>query len=101
MSPHVIFVVTVKEVPVRELKANLSKYLHLAEGGEPVMVKNHGRAMTLIVSIAAPQAVTWKRLADLVHAGAIRLPTRPKTKPKLLTLKGKPLTEIILEEREE
>ncbi|MDP2828332.1 MAG: type II toxin-antitoxin system prevent-host-death family antitoxin [Sulfuricellaceae bacterium] len=54
------------QVSTRELKNHLSKYLHLAQLGEPVIVTSHNKPVVSLASAAllqngmkATEGVTW------------------------------------------
>jgi prevent-host-death family protein len=80
---------------VKEVKAKLSAYLDKVEKGEQVIVTEHGKEVAIIVPISKER----KAVRSLIEAGKAHW---GGGKPKGLTgvrLKGKPLSETILEER--
>jgi prevent-host-death family protein len=80
---------------IKELKAKLSSYVDIVNKGEQVIITEHGREVAIIVPVSKERRAI-RALADegLAHwAGG---------KPKGLMgvkIKGKPLSECILEER--
>src|SRR5688572_11424835 len=46
-------------IGVRELKANLSKYLKRAQAGERLTVTDRGRAIVTLAPAAAPKNLDW------------------------------------------
>jgi prevent-host-death family protein len=85
-------------VGVRELKAKLSYYLKCASRGEHIIVTHRGRQ----VAVVAPpeESETERHLMELVNEGvASWMGGKPAGSPQLIQGKGKPLSEIVLEER--
>lgn len=60
-----------RQVGVRELRQNLSKYLRRVERGERLEVTEHGRP----VAVLAPLGEAETPLARLVAAGRVTAPT--------------------------
>jgi prevent-host-death family protein len=58
------------EVGVRDLKNNLSRYLHRVQAGDEVIVTDRGRPVARLSSLGRPT----DRLAELIAAGAVRPP---------------------------
>jgi prevent-host-death family protein len=82
-------------VGVKELKAKLSSFLDRVNGGENVIITEHGREVAIIVPISKERKAIW----SLVHSGKAHW---DGGKPRGLTgikVKGKSLSETILEER--
>ena len=61
---------TAVEVGVRELKANLSKYLARVQAGDDAIVTDHGRP---VARLSTPDDSS-QRLANLISAGIVRPP---------------------------
>jgi prevent-host-death family protein len=87
-----------REVGVRELKSNLSAYLHLAARGEQVRVTRRGRPLADILPTGAPD----DKLRRLAAEGRVTLPTKPKPArpPKRIKVDVSG-TDLVLEGREE
>jgi prevent-host-death family protein len=85
----------------RQLKNNLSHYLRSVGRGEEVIVTVHGKPWARIVPEPRRDAVLDRRLRELAAKGLIRLPTgsRRKVFPPPIRAKGKPLSQIIIEDR--
>jgi prevent-host-death family protein len=98
-------------VGIRELKNNLDLYLAAVQKGEEIVVTEHGKPVAKITGIAnqpeaeAPQPQDpesqprWYK--EMVAKGLLR-PAVSKLRPKgppPMDLPGKPLSEIIIEDR--
>ena len=87
-------------VGIRELKNNLSRYLAAVGRGEEVVVTARGKPVARIVkeSAAKPDR-RWRE--ELIARGLLRpaLHERREPGPPPLDVPGKPLSEIIIEDR--
>lgn len=90
-------------VGIRELKNRLTYYISLIKKGEGVVVTDRGNPVAILHSLDQTEltASPEEKLASLAKKGMLRLPLR---KGKLsyfkpIKAKGKPASEIILEER--
>lgn len=85
-------------VPMHEFKASLSRHLARARGGEEIVVTSHDKPVARIVGIVA-NAETG--VAALLASGqASWRGGRPALAPPVRLLRsGKPLSEIVLEDR--
>ena len=85
-------------VAVRELKASLSKILSRAQGGEVIEVTSHNKPIARIVGIPAHADEGLRRL---LAAGILswngRRPEIPP--PQALSPDGKPVSQLVLEDR--
>lgn len=82
-------------VGIRELKAKLSSYIDTVNKGEQVVITEHGREVAIIIPISKER----KAIRTLVDAGMAHW---AGGKPKGMIgikIKGRPLSESILEER--
>lgn len=87
-------------VGVRELKSRLSHYLRLARTGERVTVTDRGKPVAIIGP--AEEGELERKLWQLVREGfATWSGGKPTLPDKLIKLKGKPLSETIIEDRED
>jgi prevent-host-death family protein len=80
---------------IKELKAKLSSYIDTVNKGEQVVITEHGREVAIIIPISKERIA----INALVDAGMAHW---SGGKPKGLVgvkIKGKPLSEAILEER--
>ncbi len=87
---------------VRELKNRLTHYLRLIRQGEEVIITDRGKPIAVLKPIEEPEGrMGWEeRLAALAKRGLITLPRGKfdfKTPPA--PLKGRPLSETVLEDR--
>jgi prevent-host-death family protein len=92
-----------KTVGTRELKNRLSRYLRLVRSGETIIVTARGKTVAQIVP-PSPKEENAESLDEILKQleaeGHLRLGTRPFKKIKPLQLKGKPLSQMILEDRD-
>jgi prevent-host-death family protein len=82
-------------VGIKELKAKLSSYVGKVREGEEVVITDHGREVAVVIPIS-PERLAVKALMDSGRAkwsGG-----KPKGK-RGLKIKGKPISETVLEER--
>lgn len=86
------------QIPIRELKATLSRVMARAQAGEVIEVTSHRKPIARIVGVPAKAE---SRLKSLVLNGAISLSGAKPLLPAPLALKpaAKRVSEIILEDR--
>jgi prevent-host-death family protein len=83
-------------VGIGALKAKLSSYLEKVRHGEEIIITDHGQEVALLVPISRERKI----IQSLVKSGKSQWSGgRPKG-IEALAVKGKPLSETILEERE-
>ncbi|MEW6738599.1 MAG: type II toxin-antitoxin system Phd/YefM family antitoxin [Nitrospirota bacterium] len=83
-------------VGIRELKAKLSSYVDKVRRGEQVVITEHGEEVAIINPISKER----KAIMSLVKSGKAHWSGgRPKGL-KGIKIKGKPISETILEERQ-
>jgi prevent-host-death family protein len=89
---------------LREANQHFSKAIKAVRAGKEVILTERGQPIAVIKPIKEEQAVdaTLKRMAD---EGLITLPSRkgplPSPRWKPIRLKGKPLSQTIIEDRED
>ena len=92
-----------KTVGSRELKNRLGQYLKMARRGETLTVTDRGKPVAQIVPVN-PNGELRGSLDDVLKQmeaeGHLRLGKRPFRRFKPVRVKGKPLSEIILEDRD-
>ena len=92
-----------KTIGSRELKNRLGRYLRLVRGGETIVVTDRGRKVAHIIPADAeeenPESLD-KILKQFESEGHLRLGTRPFKRFKPLKLKGKPASQMILDDRD-
>ena len=85
-------------VGIRELKAHLSKYIHLASEGEKVVVTYHGRD----VAVISPPGAQHDAIRRLMDSGMVKWsggrPKGPSGPP--IRIKGEPISKTVLDMRE-
>ena len=89
-------------VGIKELKNRLTAYLRRTRQGEEVIVTQRGKPIALIQPIQSSTAPVSleARLVKLASQGRIRLPSRrPLKKIRRVTVSGRPISELILEDR--
>jgi prevent-host-death family protein len=88
-----------REIGIRELKGSLSETLQAVGRGESIRVTNRGRAVADI--LPAGSADRRADLADLIAAGELTPPSRPRsTRPPRPAKGRKSATQVVLEERD-
>lgn len=94
-----------RTVGSRELKNRLGRYLKLVGKGETLIVTDRGKPVARMVP-ADPNEQTGRGksvdeiLKQLEAEGHLKLGTRPFRPFKPVRLKGKPLSKIVLEDRD-
>jgi prevent-host-death family protein len=91
-------------VGVKELKDRLSHYLGLTKKGDNIIVTDRGTPIAILHSLdkIEKEAGLEERLAALAKQGKVKLPsgkTRFSLSIERPIIKGKPLSETIIEER--
>ncbi|MFO7772901.1 MAG: type II toxin-antitoxin system prevent-host-death family antitoxin [Dehalococcoidia bacterium] len=85
-------------IGIRQLKNKLSYYMGQVKQGEQVTVTDRGRVIAVIVPTEETEAV--ERLMSLVREGfASWEGGKPSGSPYPVPLRGKPLSDIVLEGR--
>jgi len=86
---------------IRDVKNNFSHYLRTVQQGHEVLITDRGRPVARIVREATRKPSFRERLSSLVEKGLVELPLRQERKitGKPLSLPGKSLSEMILEDR--
>jgi antitoxin (DNA-binding transcriptional repressor) of toxin-antitoxin stability system len=83
-------------VGIKELKAHLSHYVHLARHGERVVITDRGRQVAELRHIAPPHP----GLQELIDKGAVRWSGgRPEDSLQPVEVRGEPLSTTVLEHR--
>jgi prevent-host-death family protein len=91
-----------KTVGSRELKNRLGRYLALVREGETIIVTDRGKTVAQIVPPNPDRGDSENLeqiLKQLEAEGHLRLGTRPFKPFKPIKVKGKPLSQIIIEDR--
>ena len=83
-------------VGIGALKAKLSSYVERVRHGEQIVVTDHGEEVALLVPISRERRV----IRSLVESGKAQWSGGKPKGMEGLAVKGKPLSETILEERE-
>lgn len=86
---------------IRDVKNNLSRILRNVRNGEEVLVTDHGKPIARIVREPAQRKSLRERLSSRVEEGTVGLPSKQyrPSRRRPLPLRGKPLSEIVLEDR--
>jgi prevent-host-death family protein len=91
-----------KTVGSRELKNRLGRYLGMVGKGETIIVTTHGKP---VARLLPPEPVVDKPnsaedfLRRLEADGHLHRGTRPFKRFKLIRVKGKPMSQMIIEDR--
>lgn len=81
---------------MRDLKNNLSRYLGRVQGGEEVIVTEHGRPVARLSSLDQPS----DRLAALIASGDVRPPRSTGRERPARRIKAKgSVSELVAEQR--
>jgi prevent-host-death family protein len=91
-----------KTIGSRELKNRLGRYLGMVRKGEAILVTDRGKPVARILPLSPSQEETSvdKILLQLEAEGHLRLGTGVFKPFKPVRVKGKPLSKMILEDRE-
>ncbi len=85
-------------VGVRELKNKLSRYLEKVKEGESLAVTEHGRIIAYI--LPAERGPGYERLIRMIREEKADWGGgKPSGSSKAVVAKGKPVSEIVIEER--
>ncbi len=90
------------QVGVRQLRNALTRYLRLAEEGQPVLVTRSKQPIVLLQKPGRTSAQTEEEIvAGLIAEGKLIGPVKPGPfKPfKPIKMRGKPLSRMIIEDR--
>jgi prevent-host-death family protein len=86
-------------IGIRELKNRLSYYIGQVRKGERITVTDRGQAVAVIVPTGETEAV--EKLMDLTRDGFAAWEGGKPTGPaRPVPLRGRPLSDIVLEDRE-
>ena len=92
-----------RTVGSRELKNRLGRYLGLVGRGESIIVTDRGKPVARLVP-PEPEPETTFSVEDLLRRleaeGHLRRGTRPFRRFKPIRVKGKPMSQMILEDRD-
>ena len=92
-----------RTVGSRELKNRLGRYLGLVGRGETIIVTDRGKPVARLVP-PEPEPETTYSIEDLLKRleaeGHLRRATRPFKRFKPIRVKGKPMSQMILEDRD-
>ena len=80
---------------IRELKARLSSYIDKVGRGEHVVITEHGREVALLIPISKER----RAIGSLIESGKAQWTGRKPLGLKGIKIRGKPISETILEER--
>lgn len=85
-------------VGIKELKDHLSNYIQKVKEGETVIVTDRGKAVAFIAPIG--QGELMEEILPLIKEGSVIWSGgKPKGNPHPPVIKGKPTSDIVLEDR--
>jgi len=85
-------------VGVRELKENLSRYLRKVKSGERIIITDRKKEVAVIVPRGGEKEED--KIMRLIQRGVVHWTGgKPKGLSKRITLKGKAVSKIVLEDR--
>jgi prevent-host-death family protein len=86
------------QVGIQTLKAELSKYVRLANAGERIVVMDRGRPVAVLSGIREEEEV--RQAWDLVDAGLANWKGgKPKGSADPVKVRGKTVAEMVIEDR--
>jgi len=92
-----------KKVGSRELKNRLGTYLARVRSGETIVVTDRGQPVATLAPVASPDDAHEKTVDDILRElaaqGHLRLATGRLQPFKPVKAKGKPASQIIMEDR--
>jgi prevent-host-death family protein len=80
---------------ISELKAKLSSYIEKVRSGEQVVITDHNEEVAMIISISKER----RAITALVKRNKVQWSGNKPRGMEGIVLKGKPLSETVLEER--
>lgn len=83
-------------VGIKELKAKLSSYVDRVHSGEQVIITAHGEEVAMLVPISRERRI----IKSLMESGLAQWSGDKPRGLEGVAIKGKPLSETILEERQ-
>lgn len=88
-------------VGIKDLKNQLSRYLSFVKQGEDVLITDRGKAVARIIAENSQTASLRNALQPLIIQGLIALPTDclQRDIPDPIEVAGKPVSEMVLEDR--
>lgn len=89
-------ITTAVQVGIRELKSRLSSYVERVHNGERLVITDHGEEVAVMVPISREQRL----MRHLVESGKAQWSGEKPQGLDGITIKGKPLSHTILEERQ-
>lgn len=87
-----------KTVGVRELKNKLSHYLRDVKEGRPVEITERGESIALLVPSKQSSGAQIAEMLSRKGIGSWK-GGKPKGASRRVTVKGKPVSQIVIEER--
>ena len=83
-------------VGIRELKAKLSSFVDKARNGEQIIITDRGTEVAMIIAISRER----RAIMSLVETGQVQWSGKKPRGLQGIKIKGKPLSETILVERQ-
>jgi len=86
---------------IKELKNQLSRYLGYVKRGDDVLITERGKVIARVVKEYSPRTLLRQALQPLLLKGQITMPLQEidHDVPEPLSLPGKSMSKIILEDR--
>ena len=88
-------------VGIKDIKNNLSRYLKQVKAGEEVIITERGRPIARIIREQPANTSLHLALAPLIEQGVVTMPALAPSKTPVTPLRapGKPVSEMVLEDR--
>jgi len=86
---------------IKEVKNNLSRLLARVKAGEEILITERGRPVARLVTENHGDKSVRAALAPLVQIGLVTLPNKNILKERIapVVIPGKPLSEMVIEDR--
>jgi prevent-host-death family protein len=91
-----------RKVGSRELKNRLGRYLRAVKSGHTLLITDRGKPVAKLTALDEPEQredPLTARLKELEAQGLIRLAKRPLGKFRPVRARGKPASQLIIEDR--
>jgi prevent-host-death family protein len=91
-----------RKVGSREFKNRLGRYLRAVRKGQTLIITDRGKAVAQVGPVTQTDAgasVVEERLKELEAQGLIHLAKRPLKRFKPVTSRGKPASQMLIEDR--
>jgi prevent-host-death family protein len=90
-----------EQVGLREANIHFAKYVKKVKEGQEILLTDRGEPVAIIKPVMKREEPIEKRLQQMGKDGLLRRASGKKfSLPKLVELQGRPLSEMVIEDRE-